>query len=334
MKNASRKSKSSKIMKIVYEEGHSVHVPTREIENGEWIENPEKPERIESIKELLLRDFASNFVRAKQFSDTYLYMVHSEEYVSWLKEKCSNLPEGSEYIAEVFGHDRCFDTGTPILKKTYEAARLALDVTLTASEIVLFEESFAYALTRPPGHHATGELSGGYCYFNNVAVAASFFMKHGIDRVSILDIDFHHGNGTQEIFYSTKNVQYVSIHGDPRIYYPWISGRANEVGINDGKGFNINFPLEKASDWTEYKKALKTAVHEIENFSPRVLIVSLGFDTHRDDPVGDFTLEDRDYDEMGQIISKVAPRILFVQEGGYNPSANARAACHFFSFLL
>lgn len=318
-------------MKIVYDSFHSTYRPTKEIDNGKFIENPEKPERIDAIKEALILHGFDNLIPPSRFPMNYVYMVHEEAYVEWLKAKSSSISDGEEYILEVFGYDMCFDTGTPILHNTFEIAKRAVDVTLTAASIVELNANSVYALVRPPGHHATQNLCGGYCYFNNAAIAASYLIKKGTERIVILDLDFHHGNGTQQIFYNTDFVYYISIHGDPKIFYPWISGKESEVGEGAGEGFNLNLPLPPRADWEKYSEALSYAIREIRDYYPDVLIVSLGFDTHKEDPVGKFNLEDEDYARIAKQISKLKLPTLIVQEGGYNPKANASAAVKFFS---
>lgn len=310
-----------------------MHKPTKEIDKGKLIENPEKPERIESIKDALIMSGFDNIHSPNNFPMSYIYLVHDERYVKWLKSKCALLQPEEEYITEVFGYDLCFDTGTPISKTTFESAKRAVDVTLTAASLLSGRTNLVYALVRPPGHHATRSACGGYCYFNNAAVAAAYFLKDGADGIAILDLDFHHGNGTQDIFYDTDRVLYVSIHGDPDVFYPWISGRESETGEGPGEGFNINLPLPAKSDWSKYSEALDQALREIKDYYPDVLIVSLGFDTHKDDPVGGFSLNDDDFARMGKAIGKLKIPTLVVQEGGYNPQANTLAAVKFFSAI-
>lgn len=274
-----------------------------------------------------------NIHSPNNFPMSYIYLVHDERYVKWLKNKCALLQPEEEYITEVFGYDLCFDTGTPISKTTFESAKRAVDVTLTAASLLSGRTSLVYALVRPPGHHATRSACGGYCYFNNAAVAAAYFLKDGADGIAILDLDFHHGNGTQDIFYDTDRVLYVSIHGDPDVFYPWISGRESETGEGPGEGFNINLLLPAKSDWSKYSEALDQALREIKDYYPDVLIVSLGFDTHKDDPVGGFSLNDDDFARMGKAIGKLKIPTLVVQEGGYNPQTNTSAAVKFFSAI-
>ncbi len=321
-------------MKIVYDPNHVFHNPTKEIDRGRFIENPEKPDRVNQIKDALIMKGFDNFVPPTKFPLSYVYLVHDDGYVSWLKSKCESLSEEDEYIPEVFGYDKCFDTGTPIKKNTFDAAKRAVDTVLTAARLLeAGNENVVYALSRPPGHHATREFCGGYCYFNNAAIAAKYFLKQGAESIVILDLDFHHGNGTQDIFYDTEAVYYISIHGDPKYFYPWITGRENEVGVGSGEGFNLNLPLPPKSDWSEYSAALSYAINEIRDYYPDVLIVSLGFDTHKDDPLGDFLLADQDYAKMAKQLSKLKIPMLVVQEGGYSPQANAVSAVNFFSAL-
>ena len=320
-------------MKIVYTPEHRMHVPMKELDRGRWIENPEKPERIEAIKDMLILSGFEDISPPLSFPDSYVYMIHSPEYVEWLRRKSEEMAENEEYFPKVFGHDMCFDTGTPISSWTFKAARTAVDVVLTASKYIMRGENVVYALCRPPGHHASFESCGGYCYFNNVAISAFYFLKHGSSRIGILDLDFHHGNGTQDIFYFSKEVYYISIHGDPKEFYPWISGFPWEVGEGEGEGYNLNLPLNERASWKEYSKALEKAINEIKDFEPEILLISMGFDTHKEDPLGKFELEDEDFYRMGYMIAQLDVPKLVVQEGGYNPKACGRAAIKFFTGL-
>ncbi|AKI96491.1 histone deacetylase family protein [Kosmotoga pacifica] len=321
-------------MKVFYDRRHLLHSPQKELDNGEWIENPEKPMRIESIRERMENFFGYTIQESEYHFESYIYLIHEPEYVSWLKKKSNEIESGKEYFPEVFGHDKVFDTGTPITKAAYTVSLAAVATTLSAVDSILDGESVTYALCRPPGHHATRSLAGGYCYFNNAAIAARYYQKYTQGYVAILDLDFHHGNGTQEIFYEDSSVLYVSIHGSPEKYYPWISGHSWEIGEGEGLGYNFNFPLPGDITGSEYLGALEKALIEIENFDPDLLIVSLGFDTHTEDPVGYFSLVDSDYYMVGKQLNELDIPLLIVQEGGYNAEANARAAVNFFSGML
>ena len=219
-------------------------------------------------------------------------------------------------------HDRlgayCFDTATPIVAGTAAAARAAVDIALTAADRVLGGASLAYGLCRPPGHHAGRNLIGGYCFFNNAAIVAQSLVDRGAQRVAILDIDFHHGNGTQQIFWERGDVLYVSLHGDPGEAYPYYSGFATEHGADAGEGSILNLPLPSGTDGAAYLAALADGLDAIRTFEPDApLVVSLGFDTYHADPICNFALQTDDYARIGSAIAGLEIPAIALQEGGY-----------------
>jgi acetoin utilization deacetylase AcuC-like enzyme len=213
----------------------------------------------------------------------------------------------------------CFDTSTPLVQGSYAAARAAVDVALTAADLLAGGARSAYALCRPPGHHAGPGYYGGFCLLNNAAVAARALKRQG--RVAILDVDFHHGNGTQEIFWRDGEVMYVSLHGDPVKQYPYFTGAAEEVGEGAGHGANRNFPLPDGTGQHAYLAALEAACDAVADFRPATLVVSLGFDTFERDPLGTFLLTTESYSRIGERLAQLALPTLLVQEGGYTLDA-------------
>jgi acetoin utilization deacetylase AcuC-like enzyme len=208
------------------------------------------------------------------------------------------------------------------------AARASVDVAMTACEEVLAGTPMAYALCRPPGHHAERRVYGGFCYFNNAAIAAHHLSMHG--RTAVLDIDFHHGNGTQDIFYSRPDVLTVSVHGHPDYSFPYFSGFTNEAGEGPGIGFNRNFPLAPSTDDVAYLRTFEKAVGRIERFRPSFLVVSLGLDVLKGDPTGTFVLTVKALRSMGRRLAGLAIPLLVVQEGGYNLRNLQRGTVSFF----
>lgn len=206
---------------------------------------------------------------------------------------------------------------TSISAGTWEAASAAVDVALSGASVLRDGARAAFALCRPPGHHAARDLFGGYCFLNNAAIAAQFLRDDGAERVAVLDVDFHHGNGTQDIFYSRSDVLYVSLHGDPSEAFPYFSGFADEAGADAGEGYNINFPLPRATGFGLWQQTLATALACIRRYSPDALVVSLGVDTFVRDPISFFRLESSDFSTYGGMIGACRIPTLFVFEGGY-----------------
>ncbi|MFN3691388.1 MAG: histone deacetylase family protein [Fervidobacterium sp.] len=309
------------------------YIPKKEIDNGRFIKNPERPSRLSLIYKFLRKHLQE--IGLNTFPEDVLFLAHSEDYVKYIKSKSINTLQG-EYLPEVFFVDPIFDTGTPISSKTYEAAFNSVKATLTGTNYALENNRITYVLTRPPGHHAMKKYAGGYCYFNNVAISARYLEKNYNMRVAILDIDFHHGNGTQDIFYNDPNVLYVSIHGDPKIFYPWYSGYPNEIGAENAEGTNLNLPLPKGADFSVYKEALEKACNKIFDYNPDFFILSFGTDTHINDPIGYFSLKDQDYIKIGLKIQTLIEKIgkgIIVHEGGYNRFSNLHAVKNFLEGL-
>jgi acetoin utilization deacetylase AcuC-like enzyme len=206
---------------------------------------------------------------------------------------------------------------TSISAGTWEAAQAAADVAITAAGHLQRGARGAFALCRPPGHHAARDLYGGYCFLNNAAIAAQSLRDQGAARVAMLDVDFHHGNGTQDIFYDRADVLYVSLHGDPAHAFPYFSGYAEETGAGAGVGFNMNLPLPPATEFPAWAQALAQGLARIQRFAPDALVVSLGVDTFAQDPISFFRLVSDDFSAYGRMIGACKLPTLFVFEGGY-----------------
>jgi acetoin utilization deacetylase AcuC-like enzyme len=219
-------------------------------------------------------------------------------------------------IGARFGY-YCFDAATAMTATSWLAAEAGAEVALTAQRHVAGGERAAFALCRPPGHHAGRDFYGGYCFLNNAAIAAQAFLDSGAGRVAILDVDFHHGNGTQEIFYRRDDVLFCSLHGHPEDEYPYFSGFDDEHGEGAGEGFNRNYPLRPGTTWEAYRPALADALAKTAAFGPDALVVSLGVDTFEHDPISRFKLRSEDYLRIGEMIAGVRRPTLFIMEGGY-----------------
>ncbi len=319
-------------MRIIYPPVHIKHNPRYEIFNGEQTSHQEIPERLKTIIKALTKNGFKLDKVSKKIPLSLLKKVHTPDYVDFIKKSSSALKENECLYPAVFGEKNkingelnslarlgiySLDMYTPILKHTYNAALQSASVAYeVAHDIKEGKIKIGYALCRPPGHHAERSRMGGYCYFNNTAVAAEFLSQFG--KVAILDVDFHHGNGTQDIFYDRKDVLTVSIHANPVWKFPYYSGFTNEKGVDKGKGLNINYSLDKGTTNNQYQYVLKKALTKIIKHHPKYLVISYGADTHESDPIGGFLLTTDYYTEMAKAIRALELPTVIIQEGGYN----------------
>jgi len=325
-------------VRVVYSEKHRLHAPRTDVQAGKSAASVERPERAERILQALQNDAAFEVQPPTEHGLKPIAAVHSAGLIAFLRQ---TQPEADvELFPDSFLHPAlregmgppaaepsnalgrigfwCFDTGTPLLSGTFEAALSAVDVALTAADLVLREQHpVTYALCRPPGHHAARSLYGGFCYFNNAAIAANYLVEQSGEKVAILDVDYHHGNGSQQVFYARDDVLYVSLHADPRRDFPYFSGYADETGTGAGLGCTRNYPLPAGVSDAEYLEVLDSALEVVARFRPGMTLVSLGMDTYVHDPLGDFALTTPAYPECGRRIAAVSPRLVVLQEGGY-----------------
>ncbi|PKN75288.1 MAG: acetylpolyamine amidohydrolase [Deltaproteobacteria bacterium HGW-Deltaproteobacteria-10] len=307
----------------------------------------ESPARIRLIYQALEPTGIFDPVPPVAFNEAFTTAIHYPEYVRYFKRVCKNADPNTPFYPYVFpirNRTRppvelpvragyyCIDTFTPISGHAFIAARRAVDCTLTAATELLSGRKLAYALVRPPGHHAERGYFGGFCYFNNAAIAAHYLSRFG--KVAMLDIDYHHGNGQQEIFYQRNDVLTISIHGHPRFAYPYFSGFADERGEGAGKGFNINYPLPETIKPEDYLHALDAALGHIRDFTPSYLIVCLGLDTAKGDPTGTWSHTGRNFAAIGSEIGRLSLPTLVTQEGGYNSRSLGANARSFFQGLF
>ncbi len=331
------------------------HHPPHEVFAGERVDAQEVPARIDRILDAI-RDHHEMMVveDVSERAMDLIEQVHSTAYVEFVRA-CSNevedyvypsvFPHGSslnsfsdELDAQLPLHGRfCFDTYTPIGPDTWQAALHAAACAVTATDSVSEDGGVAYALCRPPGHHASSARMGGYSYLNNAAISAEALLARAdIDSVATLDVDFHHGNGTQEIFYNRDDVLTISIHADPNWKFPHFTGFANESGEDEGEGHNHNFPLSESTSDARYQQTLQEALDIIREFSPDALVVSYGADTHHSDPIGGFALTTDYFTDMARSIAQLQLPTVIVQEGGYNTAQlgyNVGAFLHGFEHL-
>ena len=316
-------SRPDRAFAMVYSEAHRIH----HVKERGYVE---RPARVDVLVESLNHTGLFDTVPPRHAGEKALKRVHEGHFVDYLKAVCEKLKSERPiypYVFPIRRPDRrprdlalragyyCIDTFTPLDPNAYHAARAAVDVSATAARELLGGRRVVYAVCRPPGHHAERRSFGGFCYFNNAAVAADILSREG--TVAILDIDFHHGNGQQDIFYRRGDVLTVSIHGHPNYAYPYFSGFADEKGEQDGLGFNRNFPLPESAGETEYDEALDEALGAIRRFAPRTLVLCLGFDTMRGDPTGSFNLKPAYIKKVGARVAGLRLPTLVVQEGGY-----------------
>ena len=306
----------------------------------------EAPVRIRSIlKGIEQIDFFEK-TPARHFQDHYIKQVHDSKFVDYLKRVCANVEPGKSvypYVFPIRNATRppkelpvragyyCIDTFTPLNRNAYVAARGAVDCALTAGSLLLEGYRITYALVRPPGHHAERKVFGGFCYFNSNAVTANFLSRHG--KVAVLDIDYHHGNGTQDIFYDRGDVLTVSIHGHPKFAYPYFVGFSDEKGEGPGYNCNKNYPMPEKLDGEGYRHVLERALKRIQLFSPRFLVVALGYDPAKNDPTGTWNLQAEDFYQNGLLIGRLRLPTVVVQEGGYRTKSLGTNARNFFKGL-
>lgn len=332
---ADRKPRQRKIALIINDQHQIHHVKDRGYVQA--------PVRIKAITSELDKTQLFEKVAARKFGVDVIEQVHKPEFVRFLRHACANVPPGKSVYPYVFPMRNrarppkelplragyyCIDTFTPLNVNAYKAARRSVDCAMTGAECLLDGSRAAYALVRPPGHHAESEAFGGFCYFNSAAVAAHHLSRQG--KVALLDIDYHHGNGSQDAFYFRKDVFTVSIHGHPRNTYPYFSGFEDEKGRGDGKGYNLNLPLPENIDGEHYRKVLTEALERIRKYKPQFLVVALGLDTAKGDPTGSFSLMTKDFRLNGRLIGALGLPTLIVQEGGYKTQTLGVNARNFF----
>lgn len=345
---------------LIASDDHLAHDGLIELVGGQPVRCYESPERATVIRDALLATGDYALEAPSEHGPDPIAAVHDLELIDLVEHAWTDaVADGHDpqrpllpdtfLLREYAGrmpleqlptgrHDRlgayCFDTATPIVAGTAAAARAAVDIALTTIDRVLAGEPLAYGLCRPPGHHAGRNLIGGYCFYNNAAIVAQSLVARGAQRVAILDVDFHHGNGTQQVFWERGDVLYVSLHGDPRGIYPYYSGYATERGAEAGEGATLNLPLPAGTDGDAYLGALDEALDAIRAFGADApLVLSLGFDTYHADPICNHALQTDDYARMGSRIAWLGMSVVALQEGGYAVDALGANAVAFLGAL-
>ncbi|KAI8892690.1 putative acetylpolyamine aminohydrolase [Globomyces pollinis-pini] len=340
-------------MLIIYSEKHQLHDPPTYFNMGRQDPFPETPSRALSVVKAIERRNIGDLIPPTDFGLDPILAIHSQDYYEYLKTsyaqwvKLGGNPVG--VIPDTFATNLTttqkkqrkestnwfvkpgmftFDTSAIIVENTFEAAYTGAQVALTAcTKLVNDGLSSTFALCRPPGHHSTVDLAGGFCYFNNAAIAAQYMINHFQAKVVVLDVDYHHGNGTQAIFYQKQNPLFVSLHGQDD--YPFYWGSKDETGEGEGEGYNINIPLPAGTKDDSYLQELKKVINDhIIPYNPTHVVVSLGVDTYSGDPVGAFDLSTHAFIEIGKLIQTIRKPTVFVMEGGYNVDELGENVCN------
>jgi acetoin utilization deacetylase AcuC-like enzyme len=323
-----------------YNHMHAQHQGKVEMFRGALVPCFEVPARADHVLTELQRRKLGTVQHPHSFGDAALTGIHSPRYLNFLATAWAQwvaldpvhadkdiLPsvwptrtfrtdvEPDNFSAKVGLYS--YDAGSPMTAGTWVAARAGAHCALSAAQQVVLGDRASFALSRPPGHHAGADFFGGYCFLNNAALAAQHLRDAGMEKVAVLDIDYHHGNGTQAIFYDRPDVFFASIHGDPRTEYPFFLGHADEKGAGAGLGANLNLPLPRGTDFAAWSQALETALKAIEKFGADALVVSLGMDTFAGDPISGFTLQSDDYLRVGERLAQAGLPTVLVFEGGY-----------------
>ncbi len=324
-------------MQTVYSPKHALRDARTELYGGQLVPPFECPVRAEHILNRVREVNLGAVVDPAEHGMVPILRIHDKGFVDFLETCWHDWRKAGyegEAIATTWPSRRmtrntppneidgkigyyCLASETSISEGTYEAARAAVDVALGAQALVAGGERAAFALCRPPGHHAASDMFGGYCFFNNAAIAAQAFVDQGAGRVALLDVDFHHGNGSQSIFYDRSDVLFASLHGDPMESFPYFLGGADETGAGDGEGFNRNYPMGPGTAYDVWGDALEAACMRVVDYGPDALVVSLGVDTFKDDPISFFKLTEEDFKRYGKRIAALGVPTLFVMEGGY-----------------
>ncbi|MEM1051112.1 MAG: histone deacetylase family protein [Pseudomonadota bacterium] len=313
----------------------TAHAPLRELNNGEWMDFAESPARVTSMLDAL-----GECQTPSDYGLEPILAVHDADYVEFIKNAHADwLAAGraGDAIGYTFPAVRRrkldleridgklgaygFDAATPIASGTWYAAYWGAQSALSALDAVAGGAPQAFALCRPPGHHSGHDYFGGYCYLNNAAIVAQAAVDQGLGPTAVLDVDYHHGNGTQDIFYESTDVFFTSIHADPKMDYPYFWGHADETGSGAGEGTTLNLPLLRGATWADYEPALDKALHAIARSGAKFLVISYGADTFEKDPISFFKLTTDDMSRIGKRAAVLGLPTVVVMEGGYNIEA-------------
>jgi len=324
-------------VETIYTEKHKLRDVKTELYGGELVAPHERPSRAEYILSRVQSEKQGEVSAPEDFGFEPIHAIHDEDFVSFLQiaweewraegfkgeaiptclparrmaQKCPNFIEGKlGFYAST--------AETSIAGGTWEAVYASAQVALTGAKRIQDGKGSGVSLCRPPGHHATSDMFGGFCFLNNAAIAAQSMLSNGAKRVAVLDVDFHHGNGTQDIFYDRDDVLVVSLHGDPMEAFPYYLGHVDEKGAGKGVGFNVNYAMPPKTPFVIWREALSAALKKIQGAKVDVLIVSLGVDILENDPISFFKLASEDFMTFDDDISQLDLPTQFVMEGGYD----------------
>lgn len=324
-------------MRIIHSEDHRLHFPQAELSGGQFVTPFERPSRVEYVLRRLKERGLSDIVAPGAVDMAPVRALLDPGYLAFLETAwddwkaagmageiiAANVPARGMHLDRVpdnidgkVGY-YCHASETAMTAGTWGAALASLACAQSAQALVAAGANAAFALCRPPGHHATADQYGGYCFINNAAVVAQMFVDQGCGRVAVLDIDFHHGNGTQNLFYNRADVMFASLHGAPQNAYPYYLGYADEKGAGAGEGLNLNYPMAPGTGYGPWSAALEDAIARITDWGAEALVVSLGVDAYKDDPISFFKLESDDFTDAGRRIGKMRLPTVFCMEGGY-----------------
>jgi len=332
-------------MKTVYSDAHRLHAPELELAGNRFVPAYEQPVRADSVLDRVASSRLGSVEPPHDFGRAPIEAVHARDFVDFLASAWRDWSAAGEHGDAVASSGRMHDMGqrlprsivgrvahysfdaTPITAGTWTAVYAAAQVALTAGSYLARGDRSAFGLCRPPGHHASRDYCGGYCYLNNAAIAAQA-LRERFGRVAILDTDMHHGQGVQEIFYGRDDVLYVSIHGDPTNFYPVVAGYEDERGAGEGDGYNVNLPMPHGAGEEVFFEQLDAALRVLDRFQPDALVLALGFDIYKDDPQSMVAVTTEGFGRLGGAIGGLRLPTLIVQEGGYHIDsleANARS---------
>lgn len=324
-------------MQTFFSEDHRLHFPQAELSGGEFVTPYERPSRVEHVLSRLKERGFPGVTDPGPVDMIAVQRLLDPGFLSFLKTAWDDWKAegyGGEVITTAMPtrHQRqdriprcidgrvgyyCHASETAITGGTWRAALSSMASAQAAQRAVAAGAEAAFALCRPPGHHATADQFGGYCFLNNAAVVADMFVAQGARRVAILDIDFHHGNGTQQIFYGRSDVLFASLHGDPLDMYPYYTGFADETGSGAGEGSTFNYPMAPGTPYDPWAEALDHAIARIKAWGAEALVVSLGVDAYKDDPISFFKLDSPDFTDCGERLGRMGLPTVFCMEGGY-----------------